>query len=74
MSRTYSLYCRDTNKILWIGQSSTSSPTGLRVYATPEAIEKLTAFLKEHEGKAIEFNEDNNLPDDAIDMFPDDAS
>ena len=58
MSRTYSIACRDCKKHVWIAQASCDSHT---LYTgMPEVMECLEAFLFEHMGHALVFNDNCN--------------
>jgi len=55
MSRTFSLVCEETNRRIWIGQSTTATKIGYRTYTAEEEITNLNRWLMEHHNKDIRF-------------------
>lgn len=67
MSECYNLVCPETKKAIWVGQDTAGRRGVPYLYSTPERIAALTAWLNEHEGKAIFYVSDNTSLADSID-------
>lgn len=62
MSRTFSLYCEETGKSIWVGQGRTSNEMTTFYSSEQDTMVRLGRFLKDHIGKTIVLVDDEHLP------------